>query len=115
LLLFEPGIAGLDIFVTLIFFLMSGFAFYQTYLVAIGVTTNEAFKWDDLKYAMQTGQVEVIETEETEKPGASDPPLLRKAENLKRGEKNIPYSELVNIYDKGYIGNLKEMLFPKRF
>lgn len=43
------------------------FFFYQVYLIARGMTTNEAFKWEDLADTIARGELYLIEAEEESK------------------------------------------------
>eukprot|EP00210_Caulerpa_lentillifera_P001735 g1665.t2 len=67
--------------------LLTGFLGYHLYLITVGKTTNENFKWSDLSTAARREQTETV--------------------NWWRGPK-LP----VNIYNHGLISNFTEVMFP---
>ena len=76
------------------------------YLAGRGVTTNEAFKWEQIEDAIDRGEIWVEEpVQATGKDAKKHKPSTRKrqVESLE---------ELENIYDKGFFQNLYNILFP---
>ena len=92
--------------VVLLFFL------YQLQMVAFGYTTNESFKWDDLKAAVKGGSVKWSRN------------LMVYNRDYKRGKTIVdPYNEqdmitidkisdIRNIYNQGLVANLGEIINP---
>lgn len=120
--------------VAIVMFLMIGalmtmsFLAYQSYMISIGRTTYETFKWREL--------YKVKQQEALLQPSASDPGVHRKG-TVKQQRTPAPSSDGAvgllakwrqqlwpekvviempkSIYDKGFWGNWQEVLFPNAF
>ncbi|KAI7904871.1 DHHC palmitoyltransferase-domain-containing protein [Cokeromyces recurvatus] len=107
--------------VVLIFFL------YQLYLAGIGITTNEAFKWEMVEDSIDRGELyrkSVIKVNNVKSQTTANYSLRynKQRSNQEEEEEAIieekrieSLDEVDNIYDKGFFGNLKEVFFPPGF
>ncbi|KAI8347635.1 DHHC palmitoyltransferase-domain-containing protein [Choanephora cucurbitarum] len=93
---------------------VSIFFLYQLYLAARGVTTNEAFKWELVEDSIDRG--ELFRQTSARSTAMDESYATRRKPEKKKQEKRIESLEEVdNIYDKGVIMNLKEVMFPPHF
>ena len=93
-------VMAIGIFCVVIGFALLGFWGYHVWLVACGKTTNETFKWDDLKQEMQ-------ERAERERARA-DPADGGGRRGRGRERVTLP----PNIYNRGFLRNLAEVAYP---
>ncbi|KAI8148728.1 DHHC palmitoyltransferase-domain-containing protein [Fennellomyces sp. T-0311] len=102
-------IGSIAILASVVSFLVFFFLVYQLYLAGRGVTTNEAFKWEQIEDAIDRGEiwVEEVQVHNTGKGGKKPKESVtkRKVESLE---------ELDNIYDKGFFRNLHNIFFPPK-
>ncbi|KAF1801220.1 DHHC palmitoyltransferase-domain-containing protein [Mucor lusitanicus] len=103
------------------------FLIYQLYLASRGITTNEAFKWEMVEESIDRGElfkmVPVNNKKEKEEASSGTSTAVEgyakkysknKDTAVVKEEKRVEsFDEVVNIYDKGIIGNLKEVFFPE--
>lgn len=113
-----------------------GLFWYHVYLIWVGVTTNESFKWDDWKADIADGYVykaqdarkepETAETPYVRWPKPNTQKLLNRAEDLSvqcAGQINTlaepawtqirSTKDMDNLYDLGFWENLKDV-FPSQ-
>lgn len=83
------------------------FLVYQIYLAARGITTNEAFKWEMVEDAIDRG--ELFKEKKVYKRRYK---ALESSTEEKRVES---LEEIDNLYDKGFLENLRQVLFPQSF
>ncbi|KAI9260052.1 DHHC palmitoyltransferase-domain-containing protein [Helicostylum pulchrum] len=96
------------------------FLIYQLYLAGRGITTNEAFKWELVEESVNRGDLfKIVPVTPTSTTTALEEKnyLKRYNKNTKKEEHVIEkkiesFQEIENIYDKGFLGNLKEVFFP---
>lgn len=116
----EVALFSLLVFALAFFLAIAGFLSYHLYLVAMGTTTNESFKWRDLRtaYARAVDRQARGEEPAGEAPGEStEPPEPSTAaprdDDSDYGELVVPLGALPrNAYDKGFVANMREVLFP---
>ncbi|TPX35806.1 hypothetical protein SmJEL517_g01995 [Synchytrium microbalum] len=58
----EIALFGLNLFAAMACLVVGGFSMYQISMVLNGVTTNESFKWDDLKGAINSKELKVVDS-----------------------------------------------------
>jgi palmitoyltransferase len=100
-------------------------AFYdRLYLAGRGITTNEAFKWEMIEESVDRGDLYKLVPavkEETRSTAIEDTTFSKRSNGkapVSQEKQQIRiknFDEIENIYDKGFIGNLKEVFFPPRF
>ncbi len=96
-------------------------------MAARGITTNEAFKWEMVEESVDRGEIfKLVPRAKEEESNSTTTALKGNQKYLKRYnkvtkmeeevlEKKIEdFSEIENIYDKGFVGNLKEVFFPPK-
>lgn len=111
---------------------------YHCYITSKNITTNEAYKWDEVNkwYRHELRRYETAVQEGRAKPlheesvGSSKPSIpegdvsctgttpdqkQQQAPNDKKGGIEHPGQKPVNIYDHGVVANWKEVLFPTVF
>ncbi|KAJ3215227.1 palmitoyltransferase swf1 [Dinochytrium kinnereticum] len=139
----EPLLSALALFAGIAGIVVLVFMLYQLSMVLRGLTTNESFKWDDLKYDIQTHQITTIPKDLYEynqshkeesvsssgskirrrvnakgKSGASSAPLKTFVPSTDDGIEQIPLTsvrQIRNIYNGGAWKNVMDMVFPQRF
>ncbi|KAI9285897.1 DHHC palmitoyltransferase-domain-containing protein [Umbelopsis sp. AD052] len=102
------------------------FTLYQLYLSIRGMTTNEAFKWEMVQDGVSKGEIWKFEDKEVKNEIAPstatdffwrdldmDPKTGRIAP-MKGARMVRDFSEIPNIYDRGLLKNLAEVLFPAK-
>ena len=52
----EYALVALDIFMIIIALMLVAFTGYHVYLIAVGTTTNETFRWDDVREVLDAGE-----------------------------------------------------------
>jgi hypothetical protein len=90
---------GLGLFAFFCALVLFAFFSYHVFLVITNTTTNETFKWKELKWALK----------ELEHQRAT-------AHQAVQG-RNMPavaLKKIKNIYNRGFVNNFKEVLFPHR-
>ncbi|KAI7893799.1 DHHC palmitoyltransferase-domain-containing protein [Mucor mucedo] len=110
-------LAGVVSAVVFIFFV------YQLYLAGRGITTNEAFKWEMIEESVDRGELfKIVPVKPTANTTALAEKNYTKRYNKKTKEeehveekKIESFEEIENIYDKGFLGNLKEIFLPPNF
>jgi palmitoyltransferase ZDHHC4 len=93
-------VVGLGMFCVVVTLVLFTFLGYHMWLIKENTTTNETFKWKDLKYELKL-QDQFVKRSEAEGRRV-DPKQLR------------PFSlkDVKNIYDRGWRANFREALFP---
>lgn len=93
-------VVGLGMFCVVVTIVLLAFLFYHLWLIKDNTTTNETFKWKDLRYELKM-QEEWKKAAEAQGRKV-DPKQLR------------PYTakDLRNIYNRGFIANFREALLP---
>jgi hypothetical protein len=121
----DPVLVGLGSFTFLAGLLVFVFLASQLWdSLLYGRTGNESEKWGDLDHAIRTtGEV-------TEWPRELKEFNQNYGKKKRKGAKKVNYDddaeeddlvpltsikEIRNIYDRGVVGNLKQIMFPKRF
>ncbi|KAL1926824.1 hypothetical protein VTP01DRAFT_5470 [Rhizomucor pusillus] len=111
-------IGSIGILATVAAFVVFLFLLYQLYLIGIGMTTNEAFKWELVEDAIDRGDL-FVQEEDPDKEFVSHKVKQRSSKKTGaegRGDKKWrridSLEEVDNIYDRGFVGNLAEVLFP---
>ena len=101
---------ALGIFAALACSIVGSFLLYHLYLVWQGMTTNESFKWDDLKDTIKRdGKVQVGRTREDAQLEAKY--LIKGKPVTEREVTNA--SELKNVYRRGgFLAGLWEVMWP---
>ncbi|GAN02085.1 conserved hypothetical protein [Mucor ambiguus] len=102
------------------------FLIYQLYLASRGITTNEAFKWEMVEESIDRGElfkmVPVNKKKEEEGSSGTSTAVEGYSKKYKKNKDTVAvkeekrvesFDEVVNIYDKGIVGNLSEVFFPK--
>jgi hypothetical protein len=56
LLATEYGLVALGLFLAIVGVMMAAFSAYHVYLIAKGTTTNESFRWDDVRDHLRSGR-----------------------------------------------------------
>lgn len=92
-------------------------------MAARGITTNESFKWEFVEEAIDRGEIYKVvkrskdtSSSSSSTKQASSTATKRKPQKEELEEKKIEsFDEIENIYDKGFLGNLKEVFFPPKF
>uniref|UniRef100_A0A6T0DJF2 Palmitoyltransferase n=1 Tax=Chrysotila carterae TaxID=13221 RepID=A0A6T0DJF2_CHRCT len=79
-------VVAIGIFCLVLAFALFGFWAYHMYLISRGTTTNETFKWQDLRAEFKRAQP--------------------------AGERGASVRVPVNTYNKGFLRNLSEVLYP---
>jgi hypothetical protein len=116
----DPVLVGLSCFLFLAGDLVFVFLISQVWgSVWNGRTGNEEEKWEDLAEAVKRGEV-------TEWPAELKEYNQGYGRKKRKGEKELEFDEneqvplksvkeIRNMYNRGVVGNLKEIIFPKRF
>ncbi|KAJ3099342.1 hypothetical protein HDU97_003267 [Phlyctochytrium planicorne] len=129
----EPILSALALFAGIAGMVVLVFMIYQGSMVLRGVTTNEAFKWDDLKYDIKMKHIEnipkdlhdfnqsyVVKSKRGKKQGKAGKAAKNKAVFVPSDDESIEkipltnIKQIRNIYDEGAFSNLMEMIFPSR-
>ncbi|KAI8903769.1 DHHC palmitoyltransferase-domain-containing protein [Gorgonomyces haynaldii] len=106
----EPLVGALCLFAYFSALVVFGFMIHCLILVSSGVTQNESFKWDDIRYALKQGPLDISQSvldfhsRKIQNPKQSSNHAITQITDLK---------QLRNIYDMGVRRNLMQMLFPK--
>lgn len=135
----DKSLGALGVFASLAGLVVFIFMFYNIYLIATGVTTNESFKWEDIGEMIYRKElVEVIETDAAGKqigpkryeqrdrrhpshpryvgPSVQEQPSPKQALSSRQiieVEKVIgKMREIDNIYDQGVVANIRSIVFP---
>lgn len=135
----DKSLGALGVFASLAGLVIFIFLFYNIYLIATGVTTNESFKWEDIGEMIYRKElVEVIETdaagkqigpkryEQRDRRHPSHPRYVGPPVHEQPSPKQTPSSrqvievekvigkmrEIDNIYDQGVVANIKSIVFP---
>ncbi|KAL0079149.1 DHHC palmitoyltransferase-domain-containing protein [Phycomyces blakesleeanus] len=105
-------IGSLGILATVVAVVVSLFLVYQLYLAGRGMTTNEAFKWEIVEEDIDRGVFYLVE-----EPVKTNPPKRKDVHTqTPPKERRIKsFSELENIYDLGFVTNIKNVLIPPTF
>lgn len=93
------------------------------YLAGRGITTNEAFKWEMVEESVDRGELfKIVPVKPTSITTALAEKNYTKRYNKKTKEeehveekKIKSFAEIENIYDKGFLGNLREIFIPPKF
>ncbi|ODQ52600.1 zf-DHHC-domain-containing protein [Saitoella complicata NRRL Y-17804] len=112
--------------------IMIGFLVAHMYLIWAGTTTNDSLKWGDIKYALKKGTIVVFDDEGRGSPTA-DYDATRWPWGGMKGRRrgviavdadgNVPEEirdcitnlrDLENIYDRGFLRNMTEVLWPPK-
>jgi len=101
------------------------FLMYHVYLVSVGTTSNESFKWEDIRDRLrEEGQLVVTEDYHPFVNGSDESSSSSSGGNAAGGSKRKKKKEstqdriitepnqIRNIYNKGVLSNIKEALFP---
>ncbi len=89
-----PWLGALFLFVSICNLLVSSFLIYHLYLVFCGLTTNESLKFEDIRYAINAGEMCLYNRGDRfvlDHPGKGT---------------EIGWNELENVYDKGWKRNI---------
>ncbi|CAM6016843.1 unnamed protein product [Sphagnum balticum] len=107
----------LIIFLGILSLLLAGFFSYHLYLIFVNTTTNETYKWDRRQHWQRVQAQAERERNSVDTP--SDPVPQRSRMLVKCQEifccksgPNLPIVADVNIYNKGIVRNLAEVMFP---
>jgi hypothetical protein len=84
---------------------LAGFGTYHLYLVYYGTTTNETFKWSDLKAELKRRKKQRQEKASKRRGKGSST-----AEGA--GPESLADHDPKNIYDLGFLTNLGEVIYP---
>jgi len=98
-------VCGLGAFTAMIGLVLYFFLFYHLWLILINTTTNESFKWKDLRWALKELEKEKEIAVKNKSP----------RENSSDGAQKVPQvtaKKLVNIYNRGFLANFMEALLP---
>jgi len=122
LLHFNPTLFSLMIFTGIVSFVMYSFVIHQIFLVSQNITSNETFKWEELKTFIEEHGGEISLDEMKKYIDGRMGPLqpeeqqfeLAKVSHLfvQRKEKQVDpvrKDNLVNIYDKGILMNFWQL------
>lgn len=94
--------------------------YYRLYLAGRGITTNEAFKWELVEESVDRGELfKIIPVKPSSTTSAlEEKKYLKRYNKITKKEEEVEekkiesFEEIENIYDKGFLGNLKEVFFP---
>lgn len=96
---------------------IGGFFLYHLLLASTNVTTNETFKWQEIRRNLkqiqkkiEKGEKIVTPESQTDKSSAPDPHKLRQQQNLVRLVKED--QTVFNSYNRGVLANLWEVVYP---
>ncbi|KAH8548560.1 DHHC palmitoyltransferase-domain-containing protein [Umbelopsis sp. PMI_123] len=102
------------------------FTLYQLYLSVRGLTTNEAFKWEMVQDGIYKGEIWKFEDKQVKNRRAKDhgtdffwrdmdvDPKTGRISPMEGARMVKDFSEVPNMYDKGLLNNLTEVLFPDK-
>lgn len=103
------------------------FFVYQLYLAGRGITTNEAFKWEMIEESVDRGEIFKLVPRTASTDSSSTTALNNEKQTYQKRynkatkmeeevieQKIEDFSDIENIYDKGFVGNLKEVFFPPK-
>lgn len=94
----DVSVGSLFLFVTICDLLVTAFLLYHSYLVFSGVTTNETLKFEDIRLAIQDGQVDLYSSGDgrfyLDVAGKNNP---------------VGWNQLENVYDQGWRKNLSNV------
>ncbi|GAB2287364.1 Probable protein S-acyltransferase 17 [Dionaea muscipula] len=108
------------VFLVIVSLLMAGFFGYHAKLCLTNTTTNETFKWQDymnLKISLNEAKATAALKPSVGVNGVSHPEKILKESRWKSFFRRTPSDEVGvivknNIYDKGLVHNLCEVIFP---
>jgi hypothetical protein len=113
----DPVLVGLGAFTFLAGILVLVFLMSQTWGVLVrGKTGNEAEKWEDLAEAIK--REEVVEWPRELKEYNQNYGKTEKGKDVIAGEEMVKLGsvkEIRNIYDRGFVRNVTQVMFPKKF
>lgn len=92
-------VGSLFLFVCICDLLVFSFLCYHSYLVFSGVTTNETLKFEDVRVAIATGDLELYSHGKD-----------RFCLDVAGKSGSIPWSQLENVYDEGWIKNFQKTI-----
>ena len=114
-------LAGVGLLAVVMALVLTGFFGYHVYLACTNQTTNEVYKWKDVRrwWAAATAAAEAAAKEAAEAPPEEEPPAGAEKEPPAGAEKEPP-AEVpqhpgplpTNMYDRGVLANLGEVLYP---
>lgn len=121
-------IGAIGILASVVSFVVFIFFVYQLYLAGRGITTNEAFKWEMIEESVDRGEIFKIVPKTTSAADSSSSTAVKENQTFTKRYNKVTkmeeeveerkiedFSEIENIYDKGIVGNLKEVFFPPKF
>jgi len=104
-LIYQGGISfSVGLFAFILAIMLYVFAGSHLYMVCINDTTNESFKWKEVKQ-YQKEVLKALKHNEKE-------PSYEKRFNITEEQYELSQKKLVTIYNKGIVQNFKEFLFP---
>uniref|UniRef100_A0A7S0E741 Palmitoyltransferase n=1 Tax=Hanusia phi TaxID=3032 RepID=A0A7S0E741_9CRYP len=120
-------LVGLCIALSMIAVVLAGFTSYHLFLVYFNTTTNETFKWKDLRRDIKRREKRKERAEQEKKAQQTGEGAERKEKENKEKEKveatvvqqnarprdTLQLSQVVNVYDRGGFANFVEVLFPE--
>eukprot|EP01080_Neovahlkampfia_damariscottae_P007067 gene7067-11230_t len=110
LILNQIVICGLLFFGVACTLMLFGFWVYHFYLTCQNKTTNESFKWSDSFEDIDAIKEDLAEGKKFNFDNEKKPWVRKRLKNFEKHAKAGTYPE--NIYNKGLIGNYKEVFFP---
>jgi palmitoyltransferase len=119
-------LVGLGAFCGLISLVLYGFWAYHCYLISKNTTTNETFKWDDIKRYVKSREKQLIAEKETANTNNNTTTKKKKQDvkNKKQDDKKPeedpklpPWTRehLVNTYNHGISNNFYEVFYYDQF
>jgi palmitoyltransferase len=103
----DPWVGSLALFASICDLLVIAFLVYHLYLIWSGLTTNETLKFEDIRGALDAGDLALI-------VHGRQARLVRAGSSDATSGRHVKLQDMENIYDAGWYNNLMAILSPMK-